>query len=376
MDSVLPQVNKKKTMSEFNKKQEIIGSFMERHNLEALLLQQVSSFAWATCGASSYINTAASEGTAKLLITKAGRFLFTNNIEASRLEQEESLKDQGWEFVIDPWFQQEGRVEELAGGLKTGSDSPHPSAVNLGGEIARLRSQLLPEEGQRFLTLGKICAEAMDEAVRSAGPGKTEYEIAGLLARATESRGAQAIVNLIATDDRIFKFRHPLPTKKVMERYAMLVLCGRKWGLVCSITRLVHFGRMDDSLRRKMEAVAEVDAAMICATRPGKSMGEVFQKAEDAYAGLGFPDEWNLHHQGGPAGYEPREYLGLPGSGDIVSTGQAYAWNPSITGVKSEDTILVSEKGRQILTEIRGWPMLGVSIGEEEFPRPAILEIG
>ena len=65
---------------------------------------------------------------------------------------------------------------------------------------------------------------------------------------------AAVVVNLIATDERIFNFRHPLPTHKRLERYAMLVLCGRQRGLVCSITRLVHFGRLPDDLRRKAEA--------------------------------------------------------------------------------------------------------------------------
>jgi Xaa-Pro aminopeptidase len=363
-------------MTEFEKKQEIIRSLLDQKNLDALLLHKVSSFAWATCGANSYINTAATEGTAKLLVTKKAKYLITNNIEAPRLDQEENLKNQGWEFVTNSWFEPHDPLIELSGGSKTGSDSPHPGCENLEGEIAYLRSQLLPEERRRITKLGKICAEAMDEVTRKVQPGKSEYEIAGLLSQAVESRGVQAIVNLIATDERIFKFRHPLPTQKEMERYAMLVLCGRKWGLVCSLTRLVHFGKMEESLKRKMEAVAFVDGTLIAATKPGRSLGEVFQKAVEAYSETGFPDEWNLHHQGGAAGYEPREYLGLPGSSYFVSTGQAYAWNPSITGVKSEDTILITENGRQILTDIDGWPMLRVNIGEEEIVRPAILEVG
>jgi antitoxin VapB len=56
----------------------------------------------------------------------------------------------------------------------------------------------------------------------------------------------------------------------------MLILCGRREGLVCSITRLVHFGRLPDDLRRKAEAVASVDAAFIDATRPGCTLDEVF----------------------------------------------------------------------------------------------------
>jgi hypothetical protein len=93
------------------------------------------------------------------------------------------------------------------------------------------------------------------------------------------------------------------------------------------------------------------------------------------YARVGFADEWRLHHQGGPAGYEPREYLATPDSAEVVAEGQVYAWNPSIAGTKSEDTILVGQDGNEVLTAIQGWPMLPVIVGGQELLRPAILEI-
>ena len=89
----------------------------------------------------------------------------------------------------------------------------------------------------------------------------------------------------------------------------------------------------------------------------------------------GFAHEWQLHHQGGPAAYEPREFLATPDSTDVVAVGQAYAWNPSITGTKSEDTILVGEAGNEVLTTIRDWPTLKVTLADgQTILRPAILE--
>jgi Xaa-Pro aminopeptidase len=361
-------------MTESERKQQRIEGLLEQHGLDALLLQRVSSFAGATCGAASYVNTASSNGEAQLLITPDGRHLITNNIEAPRLEQEEQLAAQGWEFHVTPWYQAGATVAELTSGRKLGADAPYPGAVNVAGEMARLRTNLVPEEKERFRALGQLCATAMNDAIRAVRPGQTEYEIAGCLAHEAERRGVQPIVNLIAADERVFSFRHPLPTDKELVSYAMLVLCGRKWGLVCSITRLVHFGQLPAELRRKAEAVAQVDATFIAATRPQQTLGEVFEQAMGAYAAAGFPDEWQDHHQGGPAGYEPREYIATPGSDDVVSAGQAYAWNPSITGAKSEDTILVGEAENEVLTSIAGWPTLTVAVGGRAFERPAILE--
>jgi antitoxin VapB len=364
-------------MTEFDQRQKQIGSFLAERDLDALLLQRVSNFAWATCGAASYVNTATTFGEATLVITQTERYLITNNIEATRLEQEEKLAEQGWEFRVGPWHEGQDAIAELTRGLRIGADVPYPGTTDLSAELARLRSVLSTEAIERFRVLSRQCAEAMAGAIQAVRPGQTEYQISGLLAQEADSRGAQAIVNLIATDERIFSFRHPLPTDKQLDRYAMLVLCGRRWGLVCSITRLVHFGPLPDELRRKSEAVAQVDAAFIAATQPGRTLGEIFEIAQGVYANTGYPDEWRLHHQGGPAGYEPREYVAVPSSTDVVTVGQTYAWNPSITGAKSEDTILVGEDGNEVLTTIPDWPMLSVDVeGQADLMlRPAILEV-
>ncbi|PWB56591.1 MAG: peptidase M24 [Anaerolineales bacterium] len=356
-------------MNEQESKLEIIRTWMSTRKLGALYLQTAGSFAWATCGASSYINTASTNGLAALLITHEHQYVLTTNIEAPRLEIEEHLGPQGWEFLANPWYEAPPTLDQVSHGLTLASDGAYPGAVNLSTDLARLRANLTPEEGMRFIELGKSCAQAMLAACQAVRHGQTEYQIAAILAAEAESQGVQAVVNLIATDERIFSYRHPLPTGKKLEKYAMLILCGRKHGLICSLTRLVHFGPLPDDLMRKMAACARVDATFINSTRPNVTLGSIFDKAIAAYAESGYPNEWQLHHQGGTSGYEPREYLAVPGSTDCVAVGQAYAWNPSITGYKSEDTILIGEKKNEVLTEIAGWPMITV----DGFDRPAIL---
>jgi antitoxin VapB len=362
-------------MNTLTKKRSLLRELLDRHGLDAILLQRVSSIAWMTDGASTYVNTARSDAEASLVITGKDRYLVTNNIEAVRFEKEEGLVAKGWNFRVVPWFEKNSAISELTHGLKLGSDGLYPGTLDLSDEIAHLRANLTPHEGERFRILGRLCAQAMEAAIRSMQPGQSEYEIAGLLAKETEQRGVQATVNLIATDERIFNYRHPLPTSKRLERYAMLVLCGRREGLVCSITRLIHYGQLPEEIQYKAEAVARVDAEMIAATRPGQSLKNIFQRAVKAYADSGYPDEWRLHHQGGTAGYEPREYLATPESTEYVAVGQTYAWNPSIMGVKSEDTILVGENGNETLTAIPDWPVVQVDINGQSLERPAILVI-
>lgn len=366
--------NRADNRNEFDLKITRIQDFLDRRGLDALLLRQVSSFAWATCGATSFVVTASTEGIASLLITPQKRFLITNNIEAPRLSAEEGLEEQEWEYLVSPWYADHDPIEKLTKGMKLGVDGVYPGAVDITNDIAWLRSQLTPQEGQRFRVLSKICAQGMQQAISVTTPGMTEFQIAGILAQAVESGGVKAIGNMVATDERIYKFRHPLPTSKSLSKYAMLILCGRRWGLVCSLSRLVHFGKLPDDLRQRAEAVAYVDAAMISATRHGNTMGGVFQTAQKAYASKGFADEWQNHHQGGSVGYEPREITATPASEQPILCGQVYAWNPSIAGVKSEDSFLVGERENEILTAMPDWPTLDIQIGNQLIKRPAILE--
>jgi antitoxin VapB len=53
---------------------------------------------------------------------------------------------------------------------------------------------------------------------------------------------------------------------------------------------------------------------------------------------------------------------------------QAYAWNPSITGTKSEDTMLVGDDGNEVITAMPGWPTIELKLDGKTIQRPAILE--
>ena len=62
-------------MNELEHKLNRVRKLLTERQLDVLVLNRVSSFAWATCGAASYINTAASDGVGTLLITQDSRYL-------------------------------------------------------------------------------------------------------------------------------------------------------------------------------------------------------------------------------------------------------------------------------------------------------------
>ena len=75
------------------------------------------------------------------------------------------------------------------------------------------------------------------------------------------------------------------------------------------------------------------------------------------------------------AGYEARDYIANPGVHYVVEPLQAFAWNPSVPGAKSEDTFIVSEAGAELLSPTPDWPYIQVETGIGTIQRPDILEL-
>jgi len=346
---------------------------MARLGLRGVLLRRTASFSWFTGGRHNHVSVASETGVASILVTAERTFLLASRIEAPRMADEEELKSAGFEFVVGNWYEPPPSPTDLAGG-PVGADGFYPDTRNIAADLARLRYSLTGDEIARYRWLGQAVGSTLQQVTASLTTGLTEDDIAGRLGGALLAQGIFPCVLLVATDERIFRYRHPIPTGKRLERYAMLVIGGRRWGLNVSCTRLVHFGPLPEDLRRKAEATARIDATLIAATRPGARIADIFHRAQEAYAASGHPDEWQLHHQGGACGYEGRDYRATPTSEEIVQNNQAFAWNPSITGSKSEDTIIVSNTGFEIISAAAGWPMLTVAVDGHMVERPAILE--
>jgi len=362
-------------MDEITEKNHRLDAFLERQHLDTLYLSQVANFAWLTAGMEPVVMINSDRAEAGLLVSREKRYVICNAIEYPRLRDEDRLEEQEYEFHVSPWYRGMPRFDDLVQGKRWASDWPMPGVQDLSAEISRLRFQLTPPEVERYRRVGFDTGQAIERAARAVLPGMSEVQIAGLMAAQALDAGITPIMLLVGTDERIFRFRHPLPTQKKLERYAMLAICGRRWGLVTSATRFVHFGPLPDELIHKQEACAYVDATFNAATKVGSRVSDVFQRAMDAYAERGFPGEWQKHNQGGSAGYMSRDYEGTPTCDEIVLAEQAFAWNPSITGIKSEDTMIVHPGGAEFITVTGEWPYLTVNLDDRTWERPAVLTL-
>lgn len=353
-------------LEEIHFKHNCLRDLLTRHQADGLWLRRTRNLAWFTAGADASIPADSDYGAYSILVTRDRRVVYTSNIEATRLRAEEQFHDLGFDYAEFPWYQ--GGAPELPRLLTD------ENAVE--AEIQQLRWVLTPGEQERYRALGRDAAAALDEAVRAAQPGDTEFQLASRLDAACRKRGGMAIVNLIGTDERISQFRHPLPTTKRLEKYAMLVVCMRRSGMIVSGTRLAYFGKLPGELQAKARKVAFIDAAALIASRPGRTLGDAFSDLLAAYHEQGETEQWKLHHQGGPTAYIARERIAGPGDPTLIRENMPMAWNPSIVGCKSEDTIVVTNQGFEIVTAAPdGWPMIEVEVKGQTVRRPGILEI-
>jgi Xaa-Pro dipeptidase len=350
-----------------------LQEFMEQKRFAGILLTQVRNFEWLTGGVGdNQVGRGSEFGLASLLLAKDGRkFLIAAHSEIPRL-MEDGLDNLGYVQIETPWYEKQpdlGKLLGLSGTIGSDVDRGGCTTVN----VAPLRYQLSPAEILKYRWLGRESAEAVEQVTRGLKPGMTEREIEAQIVNALMKRGLRPTVLLIGTDDRIMRFRHALPSDRALQKYGMVNICAKRWGLIASVTRFVHFGALDSELKKRMRAVAAVNSRYSDALKPGAKISEIFRQATEWYAEVGYPGEWKFHHQGGATGYNEREYLVAPDSTEIVLEHQAFAMNPTVQGTKAEDTILVRQEQAENLSTTPDWPRIHVKQGGLVYDQPDIL---
>ena len=358
-------------MTEVEEKTARLVRLAEAHGLGGIVIASQPGFSWLTGGGSNRIDGSREHGSGALFVRADGRrYVIANAIEMPRLLGEE-LAGRDWEPIEYPWVQDHARPDVIAmlasltrhgEHFAIGADMPLAGTQLIDRALAAVRAPLTVDETTRYRALGADAGVAVGAVARTLEPGLAENEIARRLADAAASLGGRATVVLVAADDRIARFRHPVPTAAGWRRTVMLVACIQRAGLIVALTRFVSAGRPDGELVRRTVACARVFGRLLEATRPGAKGRDLFAAAQRAYVDEGFPGEEIRHHQGGAIGYRSREWVAHPESEEVAHDPQAFAWNPSITGSKVEDTALVTGGAIEIITQTPGWPGIPLDV--------------
>jgi Xaa-Pro aminopeptidase len=350
-----------------------LDAYRMRHDIDSIWLARPENFAWLT-GGSNVVDRAGEIGVAAAGYDGHEVVVITDNIEAARLAEEELSDERVYTY---DWYSS-SLAEAVASSIEgsAAADFRVPCVRHV--DISALRQPLTEKDIENYRELGRDTAEIVEGVCRELEPTDTEREVAAEVRGKLARRGIDSPVALVGSAKRVRGYRHYTPTTEKLGKYALVSVTARRNGLHASCTRTVAFNP-PDWLKSRHEAAMQVETAAVAATRrvgqAGGKARDVFEAIQEAYREVSYPREWKHHHQGGAAGFRGREWIATPWHTGEVTLPMAYAWNPTVQGAKSEDTVFVDNGAPEVLTATGEWPTETVAASELELERPAVLDL-
>jgi Xaa-Pro dipeptidase len=355
-----------------------IHELLDREALDALVLTRHSNYSWMTAGGKSIVTTCVDAGVVSLLITRDSLYAVTNIIEEKRMRDEEHLEELGFKIVSQEWYEEKTAdiIEEISGDMsKVGTDMPIGNAKVINDKINPLRYSLTENEICRYQYLGDTLSAVLEQYIASVKPGMTEFEVTGGLSEALWKHNIDQVLFLVSADERAYKYRHGVPVGKKLKNHLNISVNGRYKGLITTVTRMVHFGKIDEALLKQLDGTCEIECRTISSISVGNDDIAAFHTCRKAYEDLGYGGMWRLHGQGGSQGYNNRDYIITPSKHYITQPNQCYCFNPVIDGTKTEDAFIATEQGPLFITKPVTFPKIFKEINGVKFERPGLLVI-
>ena len=344
---------------EFDIKIKRIYDFLDRNKYDAIVIGTQTNFSWLSCGGTSKIVLTSDIAAVYCVITRENRYMVGFTMDTPR-NLEEELEGMGFEPVVIRWYEGtlESKVQELVEGKKVLSDIPLDGAMVNTQAFYELHYPLTEWEINRYRLIGQDAEKILRHVVDQTKPGIAESAVDSLITSEFFDAGYFPVVSLLGSDERIFKYRHLIAKQKKIEKYLLIILVMRKFGLNVVFTRSVYF---DDTLPHeiagKFNAISTIAANCIAHSVPGTKFIDILDMQKGLYAEMGYPDEWKNHFQGGITGYVINDSTLCFDPQAVMVDDQAYNWFVTITGVNTEDTYLSRKNDGEILTTTGAWPL-------------------
>jgi Xaa-Pro aminopeptidase len=353
-------------------KQIRIAALLQEAGCEGLLLLDPENFSWLTSGAAArgVLNPA---DLPALYFSAEGRWLIASNVDSQRLFDEE-VDGLGFQLKEWPWhWGRDQLLADLCHNRTVACDRAFGNCKLVADTLGKLRRAMTPYEQACLVALGSVVSHALEATARTLKKDDTEREIAGQLSHRLMHRGAFPLIIEVAADGRSRRYRQCGFTSLPVQRYCVLSVTARKYGLCVASNRSVCFGAPDPTFQKEHDAACKVSATYIASTWPDAVPRQILGTGRQVYKLVGFEHEWRLSSQGYVTGRSAVEIPLTPTTDDLFLPDWVVTWQTSVGAASSTDTFLITDQGPRAITAPEVWPLKRIRVQGAEFIRPDLL---
>ena len=236
---------------------------------------------------------------------------------------------------------------------------PETSFVRLDDQLNAMRVVKDERELDILRKAASYADYAIEVGVSEIAEGKTELEILTAIELALKKKG----ISHMSFDTMVLSGKktaspHGKPgDRKIQKGDFVLFDLGVIYEGYCSdITRTVSFGEPSEAQREVYETVRKAEQDAVDAVKPGIRAMDLDKIARDVITEAGY-GEFFTHRLGHGLGISVHEFPSLTGTNEMeliegmVFTIEPGIYDPSITGVRIEDDVVVTKNGVEVLTK-------------------------